>query len=333
MGPGIATLQHSGLLPIGGRPGNKVQWSGMKDMFTLSIKLCKQSLQHMEQRWHVLLTGVLVFGVLLAGTQWMLTHKMKMHMANSLMGIDINEQRVEELTQRMQAGDETALDEMMQEIITSSNRLDTMTTEDRNAFLEQKAEQAFQAFIPTTMLYASLAVVVFLLGASYFSIASLRKPTTVGAFLRQNFLHILPLFVFFFAIQLLYIVPEFMLIAVNASLSFPFVGLLCLILAGARLLLLPVLYIEKKQSFLSSTKESIALTKGKVLLIVREGMVATGCIGIALIVAALATNIVSIVSLSLQFLVHGILVQVALCAVTVYMILLSREVLKMKPKK
>lgn len=121
-----------------------------------------------------ILIGALVFGTLMTATQ-MLFQKEVQSGTNSLMeGLGVDPSRLEDLNRRIEAGDESALQEMMAGIESATAGLEDMTEEEQAVYLQQKFGGAFTSMLPALGIGALISILISIIAWTYFSILALK---------------------------------------------------------------------------------------------------------------------------------------------------------------
>ncbi len=192
------------------------------------------------------------------------------------MGVDVK--KIEELSARMQAGDQTAGQEMEALI---NARFGDMTDE-QAAKIATVGGGMFAAMAP----YIALSVLVMLLlgvaSSAFFLLLGLNPTQDTMAIARRVPALFFPL------------LGVLMWTFLRSFLWIPILGIIPAIIFGPRFYLAPVLLVQEKMGVLQSARESYSRTKGYWGKIVGNAIVAMLCVVLASIVLSIAVGILAI---------------------------------------
>jgi len=198
--------------------------------------LFSDTFAHLQKNLVTIAVGVVVFGVLMAGMNWYMEGQTR-GMAE-IMGVDTN--RMEELADMMEAGDEAALQEMMGEFEKTMGGM----AADKSAIFG-----LYQKMAPAFMLISLLSALLFMAAMTYYTVVAL-KSSDVQTTLQDVTKLLLPMI----GLQIWIFLRSFAWI--------PILGVLLAIVLGPRFILAPVILIKEKKGVFASASASFERTKG-----------------------------------------------------------------------
>ncbi|MDD3897218.1 MAG: hypothetical protein PHU04_05295 [Candidatus Peribacteraceae bacterium] len=191
-----------------------------------------------------LLVGAVVFGLLLGVGQSLVGQRVAQQADSTLGGLGIDMQQMQDLQQRMQAGDEAAFNEFagaMQQFGGS---------EEQQEMLTGAIFSMYKKLLPMMGVSMLLMCVISLIASAYFLLIALNEKVTFQEALAGAPRLIIPLFL----LSLWIFLRTFMWI--------PFIGIITVIILGPRFALSPVLLVRDHKGVLESAKLSYEKTKG-----------------------------------------------------------------------
>lgn len=198
--------------------------------------LFSDTFKHLQKNMTTIAIGVVVFGVIMAGINWYMAGQARG--VASTMGVDTN--RMEELAEMMEAGDEAAVQEMMAEFEKTMGGL----AADESAVLG-----LYQKMAPTFILVSLISALVFMVAMTYYTVVAL-KSSDVQTTLNDVMKLLLPMI----ALQIWVFLRSFAWV--------PIAGVVLGIILGPRFILAPVLLIKEKKGVFESASASYERTKG-----------------------------------------------------------------------
>lgn len=277
--------------------------------------LLSNSLAFAEKHWKQILVGALIFGAINGVIQLTIGLNAKgplLESVSNTMGVDLSlmQQVMQEAKEGVQ--DSAAIQEFMEALEGTVDDFETMTEEERGAFLAGKQWEIFTVMLPTLAFMTMLILFISHLAAIYFYLLTLEKNKDIGTLLKKLPSQILPL------------LGLWLWIFLRTFIWIPFIGILIAIILGPRFICAPVYLIQEKKGIFESARISYSATKGywgkivgNIVVLMICFMIARfllfiplGMIGIASGTAALVGN--SIIDIALMGIVMIFYVNLAL---------------------
>jgi len=251
-----------------------------------------------------ILIGAVIFGLILGISQSFLGQRVAQKTGSALEDLGFNQQDLQDLQQRIQAGDQAAVEEFqrkMQEV-----------TGAQGEKLPGAVASMYGTLLPVMGASMLLMWVVSLIASAYFLVLSLEEGLTFQTALQRAPGLIIPLFL----LSLWVMIRSFIWI--------PFIGIITAIILGPRFMLAPVLLAKEHKGVLESASLSYAKTQGYWGKIVGNGIVASLLAMVAIMVIGI---IVSILGASTAVLVMPMLNMLVTAFLTIFVVKLSQTVL------
>ncbi|MDD5469347.1 MAG: hypothetical protein PHO92_00905 [Candidatus Peribacteraceae bacterium] len=188
--------------------------------------------------------GAVIFGLILGVGQSLVGQRVAQQADSTLGGLGIDMQQIQDLQQRMQAGDEAAFDEFavaMQQFGGS---------EEQQEMLTGAIFSMYKKILPMMGVSMLLMWVICLIASAYFLLIALNEKATFQEALGRVPSLIIPLLL----LSLWIFMRTFVWI--------PFIGIITGIILGPRFVLSPVLLVRDHKGVLESAKLSYAKTGG-----------------------------------------------------------------------
>src|SRR3989344_7776970 len=205
-------------------------------------KLLSETWSFVQANAKTILIGAVVFGLVMAGIQFAFFSAFGSQAQGMLEGMGMNVERMEDLAERMEAGDEAALEEMMGEL----GNVEAMT--------KGQAAGFFFGFLknmaPGILLLWLISIALFVLSSTYYLLVALKKGKDFGALFQNSFQLFLPML----WLHLWVFLRTFAWI--------PFIGMIPLIILGPRFVLSPVLLVQEGKGVFDSARISYKKTSG-----------------------------------------------------------------------
>ncbi len=242
-------------------------------------QLLSDSWSFCKTYWKPILIAAAICGTISSFVGGGVSHKAGMQVGGMMQNMGVDIEKMEELTTRMQAGDETAGKEMEALI---NARFGEMTDEQSAKMAMGMGSNMIGAMAP----FIGLSVLVMLLlgvaSNAFFLLLGLNPTQDAMAIARRVpglFFPLLGVWIWIFLRSFLWI---------------PILGIIPAIIWGPRFYLAPVLLVQEKMGILQSARESYSRTKGYWGKIVGNSIVAGLCTMLASIVLSIAVGILAI---------------------------------------
>ncbi len=147
--------------------------------------LLSQSWSSFRSSLKLVLIGAVIFGTLIAITQGLLQKDVQRGTGALMEGLGIDPARLEELGRLAEAGDEAALQEMMDGLGGINQELEGMTEEEQAAFVTGKFLGAFGTMVPALSIGALISFLISAIALTYFSILALKDVKDPAVIARQ----------------------------------------------------------------------------------------------------------------------------------------------------
>lgn len=207
--------------------------------------LLSETFDLLKRRAQVILVAAVVLGLLLSALNMYLI-PVKTGMFSGMFGnLGMNTERLEELSKRMEQGDEAALNEMMKEFEAGAKKMENLPKGDAQAI----AAGFYASMFSVAFLWSLVAGALFLLGMTFYYVAALKEkdlPSTLTDAVR-----VLPAMI---GLQIWVFLRSFAWV--------PFIGIVFAIVLGPRFVLSQVILLQEKMSVLQSASESYQRTGG-----------------------------------------------------------------------
>ena len=205
-------------------------------------KLLSETWSFVQAHAKTILIGAVVFGLVLGGIQFAFAGVLGYQAEGVMQNMGINTERMEDLAERMEAGDEAALGEMMVEL----EGLQTMT--------KGQAAGFFFGFLknmgPGILLLWIISLAVYVLSSTFYFLIALKKGKDIGALFQNSVQLFLPML----GLHLWVFLRTFAWI--------PVIGVITLIILGPRFVLSPVLLVQEEKGVFESARISYKKTSG-----------------------------------------------------------------------
>ena len=241
-------------------------------------KLFSNSIKHTKKYIKPILTGVIVFGLITAGAQIYMAQEVQTGMNNILEEMGTSTVEMEEIVERVGAGDEGAMEELVKKMAEAGAALEGMEEMEKTAYMETQAKQIMLSIMPEVGMLALVLAVVYFLGSLYYFVQAVDKEKSVGKIVKRAISLILPIIgvtIIFAVISLIGVIP--------------ILGAIILLIIMPRLSLACYLIAKEKKGVFESIKLSWKRSKGYWCKIVGNFLL----LGIILAVIAWGITIVS----------------------------------------
>jgi len=190
-----------------------------------------------------ILVGAVLFGLILGVTQSLIGQRAVRQTESALEDIGINMQQMQDIQQRIQAGDQAAIEEFF-------GAMPEFDTAEEAESMANSMASAYRNLLPAIGVSMLIIWLISLIASAYFLLIALNENVTPqDALVRVPGL-IIPLFL----LSLWIFVRTFMWI--------PFIGIITGIILGPRFILSPVLLVRDRKGVIESAKLSYAKTSG-----------------------------------------------------------------------
>lgn len=151
----------------------------------LFLKLLKSSWSLLYGVGKPMIVGSVLFGVILFAVQGSIDREMEMQYKRALISLELGEDRLNVLNERMQSGDQTAFDDAIGNLMEAEQALQAMPKEERDALLASRARIATQVVAPLRLLHMVLSVIIIVFSSAFFFVI-MQQGTDVLAMVRRS---------------------------------------------------------------------------------------------------------------------------------------------------
>lgn len=275
--------------------------------------LLSETSAYVQAHWRTLLLGAAVFGVLTGVMTSALGAKVSNSVRTGMSEIGIDVDRMQELQERMEAGDESALSEleaMMEEQFGGEN------DEAMARRMMVPGIAMMKDLLPVFGIATLINAVLMLLAYAYYALVAVEGKDPQSTFNRSTKV-LLPLA----GVSLWSFVRSFAWI--------PFLGIIPAIILGPRFIAAPLIYLTEGKGVMTSVSDSYRRTRGYWAKIIGNMIVAALLLLIASIVLGMLFGIVLMAApVSASLIVQQIVSQALFACMTVFSIRLARTVLQ-----
>lgn len=266
-------------------------------------QLISESVAYAKAHMQPLVAGAIVFGIV-AG---MLGVVFQQQVGLIVDDIGIDLERMEELGNRIEAGDEAALEEF-------ESMLAGIDDEDVSAAMGRGAE-ALAKFTPRNILLSLVGMLVSLLAYAWYTLVAVEGADLGGTAnkAKRAFLPLLGVYVW---------------ATIRSFAWLPFVGWIIAIVVGPRFVAAPLIHLTEQKSITQSVSESYRRTKGYWGKIVGNWIVAGLLFGLCALVAMMVLGLfLGAVPVALVF-IGQIVGQISMAVFVVFSVRLSQTILQ-----
>lgn len=240
-----------------------------------------------------ILVGSLLFGVIFYGVHLYAQTEVDSYVSGTFGDLE----RMEELAERIEDGDQEAFMEMM-------NTLGAVGQDGvpNPELLEEKAETMFKSMLPLFAVGFLGALIISIIASTYFLVVAMYRQDSVTAALKRTPKLILPML----GLTIWTVLRSFVWV--------PFVGIILVIIIGPRLVLSSIILVHEGKGVFESTRLSYERTKGHWGKIVGNLFVASL---VAMLIACVCLFVAGLAGMA-SFALGGILVATTQNIATAY---------------
>lgn len=269
-----------------------------------------------RERLRPFLIGVLVFGSLVAIISAVSNKNIEGHIWQGMQRLGIDQNRMLELQEKLQSGDEAAMEEAMNEMNSTMGGIEGMSDEDREALFRKEGLAMMIRVLPVMSLGLLAWFIISVLSGAYFLCFGLEKgkePTEILNNAVFLFLPLLGVWIWSFLRSFLWI---------------PLFGVIPAIILTPRFALAPVILANQKKGVLGSVSESYQKTRGywgKIM----GNLIVVGLV--CLLVSwgvSLVTIPVAMTSKVFSIWIHAVAQQAVMGYGVVFLVLLTKTILE-----
>jgi len=260
-----------------------------------------------------ILIGALVFGIIIGSMQYVLERKM-MHSVQNHMG---EIEQMEDLVERMEAGDPTAFEEMMNEMGVSEDG----TAEVNTAKSAQIAEGFIKGVMPTFAVFFVIMILVSMTSSVYFLLLVIRNAQSAGSVFSEIQGYIFPM------------IGLWIWMFLRSFVWIPLLGFVIAIFIGPRLALAPVILLRENKGVLESTRQSYTMSRGYWGKITGNLLVMALCVWVVMMIALVAAGAITAFVPVLGMTIMSVLQYVSMAYGTIFTVRLSDTILQNPLKK
>lgn len=235
--------------------------------------LLSSALAFVKQYQKPVLVGAVIFGTVTALIGGTMANRASSGVESMMQEMGIDAEKMEELTERIQNGDEEAATEMQELLTNSVGSMD-------NGISSVMKHQMIGRFAPLIGISGLIGGIIAVFAHAYFLLLALSPTHDAMAILKKTpalFWRLLGLWIWMFIRSFAWI---------------PLFGLIPAIIFGPRFMLAPVILVQEKKGIMESVSLSYERTSGYWGKIVGNCIVATLCIILAGMAAGIVAGIV-----------------------------------------
>ncbi|MDD5751660.1 MAG: hypothetical protein PHS73_04040 [Candidatus Peribacteraceae bacterium] len=218
-----------------------------------------------------IIIGAVVFGLLLGIGQSFMGRRVQESAGTAFQQFGIDLQEMQALQQRMEQGDEAAVEEFTQRMQDLQER--------GPAFAAQGAGMVFARMAPYLGVSVLVSILISIIAGAYFLVLALDEKLDYSKAAKRGVGVILPLFLLW------------LWVVIRSFVWIPVLGIILAIILLPRFIVAPVLVVRDGKGVLESASRSYVLTRGYWGKIFGNGLVAGICACIAMLVVAFLLGI------------------------------------------
>lgn len=273
--------------------------------------LLSESFAYCTAHWQTLLLGIVVFGVLNGLITLGLGAKALQTVNTGMESMGIDTDRMAELGERMEAGDEAALGEL--EALMNA-QFGNMSDDDIAKKMVGPGMAMAKSLVPAIGLSILISILIGFLSNAYFALVAVEGKDIAGTMNRIPKV-ILPLF----GVALWSFLRTFAWI--------PFIGIIPLIILGPRFVAAPLIYLTEGKGVMGSVSSSYARTRGYWGKIIGNVIVAAIIVYVAIIVVNIVLGMLLLSMIPVMVVVKQVVMAALPAFLTVFAMRLARTVL------
>lgn len=278
--------------------------------------LLSSAFHNCRERLRPFLVGVVLFGSLVAIVSTVSNRRIESHIWQGMQGLGVDQSRMMELQEKLQSGDEGAVEEAMAEIQTTMGGIDGMSDDERNALFAREGMAMLLRVLPVMSVGVLAWAVISLLATAYYLFFSLGKGKDAVEILSSSLHSVFPLL----GVWIWSFLRSFAWI--------PIIGIIPAIILGPRFALAPVILVTQNKGVAGSVAESYAKTRGYWGKIVGNLLV----LGLILMLVSWAVSLVAIplavMSRVLSIWIHAVVQQGTMAYGVMFLVLLTKTILE-----
>ncbi|MDO8469264.1 MAG: hypothetical protein Q7S29_05930 [Candidatus Peribacter sp.] len=251
-----------------------------------------------------IVVGAVIFGLILGIGQSFIGQRIVQKTGSALEGLGFDQQQMEDLQRRIQAGDQAAMDEFAQ-------KMQQLGGEQGDA-VSGAVLSMYKGLLPSLGASMLIMWVISLIASAYFLLIALDGKLTFQAALARTPGLIIPLFL----LSLWIMIRSFIWI--------PILGIILAIVLGPRFVCAPVLLVRDHKGILESASLSYAKTSGYWGKIFGNTFVAALCAMIAVMVLGI---VVGILGMRVSGILMPMVNMLSTAFITIFVVRLSTTVL------
>ena len=282
--------------------------------------LLSNALQVCRTRTRPFLIGVVLFGSLVAIISVVSNKNIEGHIWQGMQRLGIDQNRMMELQEQLQSGDEGAMEAAMEEMNSTMGGIEGMSDEDREALFRKEGLAMMIRVLPVMSLGILAWFIISVLSGAYFLCFGLEKgkePTDILSKAVPLFFPLLGVWIWSFLRSFAWI---------------PFIGIIPAIILGPRFALAPVILVNQKKGVLGSVSESYQKTRGYWGKIVGNLIV----VGLVCLLVSFGVSLVTIpvamTSKVFSIWIHAVAQQAVMGYGVVFLVLLTKTILENSSK-
>lgn len=275
-------------------------------------QLLSETFEFCKAHWQSLLTGVVIFGVVLGVVSSLLGAKVAYEVREGVNDMGINTERMEELSGRVEAGDEAAMAELQALLEAEFGGL---SDEEAAQKMYGPMVGMMKGMLPAIGLSMIVMLIISFFAHAYYVLVAVEGKDVNGTMSRATnvMLPLVGLSIWTFLRTFIWI---------------PIIGFIPAIILGPRFIAAPVIFLTERKGVMASVSDSYKRTRGYWAKIVGNAIV----MAIILIIASIVLQMVLGVLLTsipmALMVVMQIMQQLFMAIMTVFIIKLSQTVLQ-----
>lgn len=263
-----------------------------------------------------ILIGSLVFGIALTTTESMLTDAATRSVQDRFGAM--NTEKMEELSERIESGDEEAFQEMMMElgVVGDSGKID----EEK---MEHMATGFMMSLMPSFGLFAIVMMIISLVATTYFWVLALHESEDALSIAKKTPTLIVPML----GVWVWSFLRSFAWI--------PFIGIIPAIVLGPRFAFASIILIKEKKGVVESVALSYERTRGYWGKIVGNGLLMILCLFVAAIIVEILVRMIGVAVPMSALVLKATVTYIYTAAMTIFIVHLAKTVMAhpLRPQK
>jgi hypothetical protein len=274
--------------------------------------LLSETVTYCKAHWQPLAVGVAIFGVVMGVVSASLAVTAGGAMMKGMNDMGLDTERMQQLAERMEQGDESAMDELEQML---AGEFDGMTDEQVAGRMMGPAGNMMATMVPAIGVSVVITWILSLLAFAYYAIVAVEGKDVNGTLSRVK-----SVFFSLFLVNLWSMLRSFIWI--------PILGLIPAIILGPRFVAAPLIHLTEGKGVTASVSDSYRRTRGYWAKIVGNVIVAMLIALVATIVLNVVLGVVLMASPPAMLIAKQVVSQAVAAYMAVFTVRLAHTILK-----